>query len=196
MICPNGTSRNFKRRRDFVTDAFQVRNHALEVQAFDTSNVFTNDPTGLDFGYKAEHFRPERTVILRAFALTGRSGAVGLAGKAAANDIGRSSASVKKSDVSIDRNSGIMMRDDIAAKGVNLTERDCAKTARAFKANAEARQAAEQIKDRQHDAPPKKAAVAHREENATAAVTARVRKETARGVAPAEAMGGARVWDA
>jgi hypothetical protein len=41
------TSWNFKRRRDFVADAFQVRNTIVEPQSVEASNVLTKHPTGL-----------------------------------------------------------------------------------------------------------------------------------------------------
>lgn len=67
VIMSNGTSRNFK-RPDFVTDGFQVRRHLLERQSVKVSNVLAKDPSGPDFRHKAEHFRPEETVVIDAGA--------------------------------------------------------------------------------------------------------------------------------
>ena len=81
-----------------------------------------------------------------------------------------------------------MLCQHAAGERFNFTEGDRAKTARAFKAKAKPAYSREQIEDRQHDAPPKKAAVAgeisHRRS------CPRVRKETARD-APGETESGA-----
>jgi hypothetical protein len=66
----DGTSRNNKRPRG-VADAFQVRKDIVEFHRDDSSNVFTNDPSGLCPVNNSQHFRPERTVICRAFSLPG-----------------------------------------------------------------------------------------------------------------------------
>jgi hypothetical protein len=77
-------SRN-KQRPDFITCSFQVSEHSGEAQTDVVSNIFTKDPAGPQCVNKAEHLRPERTVICRAAALPG--GAVGLAGVAAGNNV-------------------------------------------------------------------------------------------------------------
>ena len=66
----DGTSRNNKRPRG-VADAFQVRKDIVEFHRDDSSNVLTNDPTGVCAVNNSEHLRPERTVICRAFSLPG-----------------------------------------------------------------------------------------------------------------------------
>ena len=49
----------------------QRSNFALLHHREDASNVFTNDPIGLDLVNTPEHVRPEVAVILRASALPG-----------------------------------------------------------------------------------------------------------------------------
>ena len=66
----DGTSRNNKRPRG-VADAFQVRKDIVELHRDDSSNVLTNDPTGVCAVNNSEHFRPERTVIFLAESLPG-----------------------------------------------------------------------------------------------------------------------------
>jgi hypothetical protein len=66
----DGASRNNK-RLDFIAFGFQVRTHLLEFHIDDSSNVLTNDPSGLGFRNNSEHFRPEVTVILLASTLPG-----------------------------------------------------------------------------------------------------------------------------
>lgn len=81
---PDTASRN-KQRPDLITCSFQVSEHSGEAQADVVSNIFTKDPAGPQCVNKAEHLRPERTVICRAAALPG--GAVGLAGVAPGNNV-------------------------------------------------------------------------------------------------------------
>tara|TARA_R110000765_G_scaffold21896_1_gene56277 strand:+ start:383 stop:598 length:216 start_codon:yes stop_codon:yes gene_type:complete len=66
----DGTSWNNKRLAGVVR-TFQVRKHLVEAHVDEASNIFANNPTGSDFLYKPEIFRPEVTVILIAFALPG-----------------------------------------------------------------------------------------------------------------------------
>jgi hypothetical protein len=66
----DGTSRNNKRPRG-VADAFQVRKDIVEFHRDDSSNIFTNDPSGLGFPNNSQHFRPDRTVICLAESLPG-----------------------------------------------------------------------------------------------------------------------------
>ena len=66
----DGTSRNNKRPRG-VADAFQVRKDIVEFHRDDSSNIFTNDPSGSRLANNAEHFRPDRTVICLAESLPG-----------------------------------------------------------------------------------------------------------------------------
>lgn len=58
VIASDGASRNTK-RCDFVTDGFQVNRHLLEDQIGCSSNIFTNDPSGLEDFNSSAHFRPE-----------------------------------------------------------------------------------------------------------------------------------------
>jgi hypothetical protein len=66
----DGTSRNNKRPRG-VADAFQVRKDIVEFHRDDSSNILTNEPSGLCPVNNSEHFRPERTLIFRASSLPG-----------------------------------------------------------------------------------------------------------------------------
>ena len=68
--CPQGASWNNKRLAGVVR-TFQVRKHLVEAQIDESSNIFANNPTGSDFLYKPEIFRPEVTVIFLAFSLPG-----------------------------------------------------------------------------------------------------------------------------
>jgi hypothetical protein len=66
----DGTSRNNKRPRG-VAEAFQVRKDIVELHRDDSSNVLTNDPSGLGFPNNSQHFRPDRSVICLAESLPG-----------------------------------------------------------------------------------------------------------------------------
>lgn len=55
----------------------------------DSSNIFSNDPSGLDLSYRPKHFAPEIAVIIRSSALSGN--AEGLTGKTSGKDIDLSS---------------------------------------------------------------------------------------------------------
>jgi hypothetical protein len=54
-----------------VAECFQVRKHRVEFHVDDASNVLSKNPSGFCFRDNAEHFRPEVTVICRAFSLPG-----------------------------------------------------------------------------------------------------------------------------
>jgi hypothetical protein len=54
-----------------VTDVFQVSKHLVECQIDDSRHIFTKHPSGPEFSYDAEHFRPEETVIVLASLLPG-----------------------------------------------------------------------------------------------------------------------------
>ena len=60
-----------KETLDFVTFCFQRRKHLVECQIDDSRHSLTNDPSGLEFSYNSEHFRPEVTVIILASTLPG-----------------------------------------------------------------------------------------------------------------------------
>jgi len=60
-------------RLDFITFGFQVKTHLFEFHVDDSSNVLTNDPSGPDFRYDSEHFRPEMAVIILALSLPGNA---------------------------------------------------------------------------------------------------------------------------
>jgi len=65
-----GASWNNKRLH-FVAFTFQVRNTIVESHVDKTSDVLSNDITGLAFGNNPKHFRPEVTVIFLASSLPG-----------------------------------------------------------------------------------------------------------------------------
>jgi hypothetical protein len=80
VISTDGTSRNFKRRRDCVTDGRQVSAHLVEyhfVLVINARHIFPNNPSGRNFAYDSKHFRPEMTVISRAPPLPGNGQRVG-----------------------------------------------------------------------------------------------------------------------
>jgi hypothetical protein len=83
VVGPNGTSRNFKRRRDFVASGLQTINCFVESQSVEASNILTNDPSRLRPFNNSEHVRPEPAVILIAQSLS--SDANWLAGEASAD---------------------------------------------------------------------------------------------------------------
>ena len=68
--CIDGTSWKYKRFCG-VSRIFQVRQHRVECQPDDSSNVLTNDPSGPDLLYNSKHLRPEITVIFPASSLPG-----------------------------------------------------------------------------------------------------------------------------
>ena len=87
MIVSDGTSRYFKRRRNFVADGLQVRYHRIERHSVDTNNIFTNNPRRLALLNNGKHWRPEVAVIINAFTLPGAGCAEWLAGEPAADNI-------------------------------------------------------------------------------------------------------------
>lgn len=80
MIESEGTSRNFKRRRNLVVVGFQVRYHLLEASAVEVRHILNQHPRRPDSLDKAVHRRPEPAVILRASALPVGGARKGLAG--------------------------------------------------------------------------------------------------------------------
>ena len=52
-----------------ISQAFQVRKHAVEAQRFEPSNVLTKRPSGSCLRYNSTHFSPERAVIVLASSL-------------------------------------------------------------------------------------------------------------------------------
>jgi hypothetical protein len=96
----DGASWNNKRLHG-VAFTFQVRNSVVELHRDESSNVLTNDPSGPDFAYNPEHFRPERTVIRRASSLPGLGKWLAREppGKQGCAPV---SGSVKGSDISVD----------------------------------------------------------------------------------------------
>jgi hypothetical protein len=62
-----------KETLDFVTFRFQVRKHRVECQIDDSRHIFTNDPSGPEFVYNSEKFRPEVTVIFLASSLPSKT---------------------------------------------------------------------------------------------------------------------------
>ena len=91
----NGTSEAFVRGVDtaswnkecpaFVAFRFQVSKHLVECQIDDSRHIFTKHPSGPEFPYNSEHFRPEVTVIVLASALPGKG--KWLAGEASGNNV-------------------------------------------------------------------------------------------------------------
>jgi hypothetical protein len=74
-----------KETLDFVTFSFQVRKHRVECQIDESRHILTNDPSGPEFTYNSEHFRPEVTVILLASSLPGKR--EWLTGESAGNNV-------------------------------------------------------------------------------------------------------------
>jgi hypothetical protein len=62
VIMSDGTSRNFKRWRDCVSEALQISHHFPDCHSFDVSNILTNDPIGPAFRNNSQHLRPEIAV--------------------------------------------------------------------------------------------------------------------------------------
>jgi len=60
-----------KERPARVTRTLQVSTHIVECHVDESSNVLSNNPSGPELPHHSEHFRPEETVILRAFSLPG-----------------------------------------------------------------------------------------------------------------------------
>lgn len=84
MGSSDSCSRNNKRPRG-VAETFQVREHIVECQRDETSNVFTNDPSRSRECNNAAHFRPEVAVVFLRSLLSGDG--EGLAGEAATDEI-------------------------------------------------------------------------------------------------------------
>jgi hypothetical protein len=113
----DGASRNNKRPSG-VTECFQVRKHTVEFHVDDSSNIFTKHPSWSCLRNNAEHFRPERTVISRAFSLPGHT--VWLARESSGNKVGCHAADV--SDVSMVFYMRPMPGQNRARIGLHLTE--------------------------------------------------------------------------
>jgi hypothetical protein len=60
-----------KETLDFVTFRFQVSKHRVECHIDDSRHILTNDPSGPEFPYNSDKFRPEVTVIVLASMLPG-----------------------------------------------------------------------------------------------------------------------------
>ena len=60
-----------KKRLCFKSFRFQVSKHLVECQIDDSRHVLTKHPSGPEFPYNPEHFRPEVTVIVLASSLPG-----------------------------------------------------------------------------------------------------------------------------
>jgi len=84
VVGVDSTSRNIKRLAG-VARTFQVSKHRVEFHIDDANNVFTNDPSGLNFANDSEHFRPECAVICCASLVPGN--AERLAWESAANKL-------------------------------------------------------------------------------------------------------------
>ena len=141
----DGTSRNNKRPAG-VAECFQVRKHIIEAHADVPSNVLSNDPSWPEFRDKAPILRPEVAVVFRAPALPGCGER--LAWITAANNVNWSNVVASQfAHVAVDRCARPMLRQNAAREFLDLAEGDSFKSARAFKAKAEAADAAEQVKD-------------------------------------------------
>jgi hypothetical protein len=123
MGSTDGSSRNNKRPRG-VAETFQVREHIIERQRDETSNVFANNPSGSCECNDAAHFRPEVAVVLFAFLLSGD--AEGLTGEASADEIDSSkptqSLCVKGVNVVEARNVGPVLAQNGSAVFISLAE--------------------------------------------------------------------------
>jgi hypothetical protein len=117
-----GASRKYK-RPDFIARGFQVSKHTGEAQRDVPSNIFTNKPAGPALGNKAEHLRPEPTVILRALSLPGIT--LWLARVASGNNVGAVGV-VDIVDVAVLVGVGEVLAADSVAKGVGVAGPDCA----------------------------------------------------------------------
>ena len=120
-----GTSRNNKRPRG-VADGFQVKEHIVECQGDETSNIFANGPSGSRECNNSAHFRPEVTVIRLSSLLA--CDAEGLAGEAAADEVNGTeptqSVCVNGVDVVEAGDVGPMLAKNGSAVFVALTERN------------------------------------------------------------------------
>ena len=120
----DGTSRNNNRLRP-IADTLQVSKHTVQFHPDDSSNVFTNNPSGPQCGNNVEHCRPQVAVITRASSLPGQT--VRLAGEAARDKVNSASAKSSKIgslDVSKVWHSGEVVLEHSAAEGIDFAEAD------------------------------------------------------------------------
>jgi len=125
MRCVDGTSRNNKRPRG-VADVFQVKEHIVERQRDEASNVFANDPSGSCLCNDAKHFRPEVAVVLGPFLSAGDT--EGLTREATTDEIDSSkptqSVCVKRADVIEAGDIWPVLAEDCSTELVSFAERD------------------------------------------------------------------------
>jgi hypothetical protein len=107
---------------------FQVREHLVECQRDDASNVLTNDPTGPEFVDNAAHFRPEVTVV--SLRELGAGNGKRLAREAASEEVDGAgvaevsgvSLSCKFLDVSIDGSVRLVLLQHVLTKRINFAK--------------------------------------------------------------------------
>jgi hypothetical protein len=118
-----------------VSDTFQVRKHLVEAHVDVASNVFCKQPMRPDFLDKAEHFRPEVTVIILALSLPGETER--LARISAANNVNCSGdvAGMEFPHVLKNRHIRPVFAQYGAREFLDFTESDGFKAAGPFKAN-------------------------------------------------------------
>lgn len=146
VVGPNGVSRNFKRRRDFVASGLQTINCFVETHPVEPNNVLTNDPSGLRLFNNAEHVWPEPAVILVAQSLS--SVANWLAGEASADEIDPSVlAPVELGNVVVNRDAWPAFGEEGAQGWLPLAEGNRSEAAGEFKAVAKSADSAEQVND-------------------------------------------------
>jgi hypothetical protein len=145
VVCSDSTSRNNKRPRG-VADGFQVSQHIVECQRDETSNVFTNDPSGSRECNNSAHLRPEVTVVFLGFLVTGD--AEGLAGEASADEINRSeptqSVCIDSMDILEAGDARPVFGEDGSAELISLTEGNGSHPS-AFESKAESSNPREQV---------------------------------------------------
>lgn len=125
MIVSEGTSRNFKRRRNLEADGLQVRNHLVQRTPstfVEVSNILTKEPSGPALLNNGRHRRPEPIRMLSATITSTRRGAARLAREARADDISGNWGD--GSHVVIAGDAGPVFFEDASAEGIDFTESD------------------------------------------------------------------------
>jgi hypothetical protein len=143
----DGTSWNNKRPRG-VPETLQVSQHIVECQRDDTSNVFTNDPSGSAECNDFAHRRPEVAVVSLGALLSCLG--EGLAREATADEIDSSkptqSACIKGANVLKAGDIRPVLGKDCSAELVSLAEGNRSHS-RSLESKAETSNAAEEIED-------------------------------------------------
>jgi hypothetical protein len=81
-----------------VAFALQVSEYFIQAQSHESSNVFSNNPSGPAFPDKSKHFRPEVAGVVLRSLLAGLG--EGLAGESSANKVRAGVGQVFSSDIS------------------------------------------------------------------------------------------------